>query len=154
MARLIEKVVSVHGVRHQELFKVQEIFLRLYDDLAPHLLKEENVLFPYIIEMAKAVRSGSRCESPCFGTVHNPIRMMSVEHETAGELLSKLRRVTSNYTVPADVCISYQTLYRALADFESDLHQHIHLENNILFPRAVQMEARLHNRHPISRRAS
>ena len=143
LARLIEKVVSVHGVRHRELFKVQEIFLRLYDDLTPHLLKEENVLFPYIIEMAKAVQRGSRCESPCFGTVQNPVRMMSVEHETAGELLSQLRKLTSNYTVPADGCISYQTLYRALADFETDLHEHIHLENNILFPRAVQMEADL-----------
>ncbi len=144
LARLIEKVVSVHGMRHPELFQVQEIFLRLYDDLAPHLVKEENVLFPYIIEMAKALRSGSHWESPCFDTVQNPARMMSVEHETAGELLSLLRKVTSNYTVPADACISYQTLYRALADFESDLHQHIHLENNILFPRAIQMEARLH----------
>ncbi len=154
LARLIEKVVSVHGMRHGELFQVQEIFLRLYDDLAPHLVKEENVLFPYIIEMAKALRSGSHCESPCFGTVQNPARMMSVEHEAAGELLSLLRKVTSNYSVPADACISYQTLYRALADFESDLHQHIHLENNILFPRAIQMEARLHPGRPDDTRAS
>jgi len=78
---------------------------------------------------------------PPFGTVQNPVRMMMFEHDTAGGLLRELREATSNYTTPEDACISYRTLYQALAAFEQDLHQHIHLENNILFPRAVEMES-------------
>jgi regulator of cell morphogenesis and NO signaling len=76
-----------------------------------------------------------------FGTVVNPVRMMMTEHDGAGDALRKLRAVTSDYAVPADACISYKTLYEALLGFEADLHQHIHLENNILFPRAVALES-------------
>jgi regulator of cell morphogenesis and NO signaling len=82
-----------------------------------------------------------RLEIQPFGTVRNPIQMMMLEHDGAGYLLKKIREASSNYTIPADACISYQTLYEALEAFEKDLHQHIHLENNILFPRAVEMEA-------------
>jgi regulator of cell morphogenesis and NO signaling len=136
---LFEKVVSVHGVRHPELLAVQDIFRQLYDDLAPHLLKEENILFPYILQM-EAAGNGAQCETPPFVTVRNPVRMMLMEHEAAGELLRQVKTLTHDYTPPPDACISFRTLYLALENFEKDLHQHIHLENNILFPRAIEME--------------
>jgi regulator of cell morphogenesis and NO signaling len=135
---LVTKVIGAHGANHPELLTVGELFQRLYADLEPHMFKEEQVLFPYIVRMERAQ---SLLSAP-FGTVKNPIRMMMMEHDTAGDILRKLRAVTSDYRVPADACISYQTLYQALEDFEKDLHQHIHLENNILFPKAVELESR------------
>ncbi|HEX5708597.1 MAG TPA: iron-sulfur cluster repair di-iron protein [Pyrinomonadaceae bacterium] len=137
---LAEKVASKHGDRHPELVRVRALFAQLCDDLRPHMFKEEMVLFPYVkgLEMA-SVEGRARPYAP-FGTVSNPVRMMMSEHDTAGDLLRELRATTTDYAVPADGCISYQTLYRALAEFEADLHQHIHLENNVLFPRAVALE--------------
>ena len=143
MARLeflVEKVIGAHGANHSELRGVGDLFQQLCADLKPHMFKEEQVLFPYIIEMEKATVENRPMPLPPFGTVNNPVRMMMMEHETVGELLRELRSLTSEYTVPADGCISYQTLYQAMDAFEKDLHQHIHLENNILFPRAIAME--------------
>jgi regulator of cell morphogenesis and NO signaling len=139
--KVAEKVVSVHGATHPELLKVQEIFGGLADELGVHLMKEEQVLFPYIIGMEEAAIAKEPIPPAMFGTVVNPVRMMMQEHDGAGSGLKKLRDITGNYTVPADACISYTTLYQALQAFEGDLHQHIHLENNILFPRAVAMES-------------
>ncbi len=141
LGQLVDKVVGVHGSRHPELSSVRELFRALYADLDPHLLKEENILFPYLLELDAAAARGSRCAPPPFGTVQNPVRMMHLEHEAVGDLLKRLRTVTSNYTTPADGCFSYQTLYSGLEAFEADLLQHIHLENNILFPRAIEMES-------------
>jgi len=143
MARLeplIAKVISVHGDNHPELRGLGELFQQLCADLKPHMFKEEQILFPYLIEMERAAVEKMPAPSAPFGTVKNPIRMMMMEHETVGDLLKELRALTSNYLVPADGCISYQTLYQALEAFEQDLHQHIHLENNILFPRAIELE--------------
>ena len=137
---LIEKVISAHGENHPELRSLGGLFQQLCADLKPHMFKEEQVLFPYILEMEKASLQHGAAPFAPFGTVSNPIRMMMMEHETVGELLRELRAISSNYTVPPDGCISYQTLYQALEAFEKDLHQHIHLENNILFPRAVELE--------------
>jgi regulator of cell morphogenesis and NO signaling len=137
---LMEKVVSVHGGRHPELAEVQNTFRLLADDLLPHMQKEENILFPYIAALEVAADGGEAAAAPPFMTVRNPVRMMTFEHEAAGTLLRELRRLTSGYTAPADGCISYRTLYAALENLERDLHQHIHLENNILFPRAVEAE--------------
>ena len=137
---LIDKVCGVHGENHPELNEVRELFRDLSAELEPHLLKEEHVLFPYTIQMEDAALNQRAFPRPPFGTVANPVRMMMLEHEDAGALLGQMRRITSNYTIPPDACISYQTLYEALDAFEKDLHQHIHLENNILFPRAVEME--------------
>ncbi|HKX33009.1 MAG TPA: iron-sulfur cluster repair di-iron protein [Blastocatellia bacterium] len=142
LEKLFEKVCSRHGERHPELFEAQQLFRRLKLDLVPHMLKEEQVLFPYLTRLEVAVREDRAIPPPFFGTVRNPVRMMSTEHDLAGELLSGLRRVTGDFTPPADGCISYQTLYQALSAFEADLHRHIHLENNILFPRAIEMEDR------------
>lgn len=143
MARLeplIEKVISAHGENHPELRGVGGLFQQLCADLRPHMLKEEQILFPYILEMETASLQNRPAPFPPFGTVKNPVRMMMMEHETVGDLLRELRALSSNYIVPADGCISYQTLYQALETFEQDLHQHIHLENNILFPKAIEME--------------
>ena len=140
---LTAKVYAAHGERHPELLRLQELFKHLEGDLTPHMMKEERVLFPYIKMMEDALENHETIPVPPFMTVRNPVRMMSLEHDNAGELLREMRRVTSDYTVPADGCVSYQTLYQALKEFEEDLHQHIFLENNILFPRAVEMEAKL-----------
>ena len=104
------------------------------------MFKEEQVLFPYILKMESAAIENRLAPLAPFGTVNNPIRMMMTEHEAVGDILRELRTLTSDYAVPADGCISYQTLYQALDAFEKDLHQHIHLENNILFPKAIAME--------------
>jgi regulator of cell morphogenesis and NO signaling len=142
LTQLTSKVVSVHGSRHPELASGRKVFDGLAADLLPHLQKEEMVLFPYIVNVEAARETGTTLSRPPFVAVRNPIRMMGFEHDLAGELLRELRRLTSNYTVPPDACASYKTLYAALENFEQDLHQHIHLENNILFPRAVELESR------------
>jgi len=137
---LLAKVCGVHGLNHPELFYIQDQFGKLRRDLEPHMLKEESVLFPYIIRMEEAIVGNQALPKPPFGTVRNPVRVMMAEHEAAGYILGRIREASSHYTVPADGCISYKTLYSALAELEVDLHQHIHLENNILFPRAVEQE--------------
>ena len=137
---LTDKVINAHGENHRELIRVGELVHLLCTDLKPHMFKEEQVLFPYIVSMADAVDQNRAVPFAPFGTVNNPIRMMMREHDTAGQLLREIRGLTSDYKVPADGCISYQTLYQALEDFEKDLHQHIHLENNILFPKALELE--------------
>jgi regulator of cell morphogenesis and NO signaling len=138
---LIAKVVGVHGKNHPELLAVQAIFAALSEELQVHLMKEEHILFPYVLRMEESVIASEIAPPAMFGTVMNPIRMMMQEHDGAGDALRSLRSATGDYSVPEDACISYQTLYRALQDFERDLHQHIHLENNILFPRVSAMEA-------------
>jgi regulator of cell morphogenesis and NO signaling len=137
---LLDKVVSVHGDNHPELQHIRAWFRGLAQELTTHMMKEEMVLFPYIVRMEEAVIQRDPVLPPPFGTVKNPVAMMMHEHDTAGDALRAMREASSGYTSPRDACISYQTLYKALADFEKDLHQHIHLENNILFPRAIQME--------------
>ena len=144
MARLeplIVKVIAAHGENHPELRQIGEVFQTLCADLKPHMFKEEQILFPYILEMEKSALQNRPAPFAPFGTVNNPIHMMMMEHDTVGDLLRELRALSSNYAVPPDGCISYQTLYQALEAFEGDLHQHIHLENNLLFPRAVELEA-------------
>ena len=139
--QLFDKVCAAHGQNHAELLRLQGRFQGLRRELTAHMLKEEQVLFPAIVEMEEAVGRGEPIPMPFFGTVRNPVRMMMMEHDTAGEVLREMRILSSNYTVPSDACLSYRTLYQALQAFEADLHQHIHLENNILFPRAVEMES-------------
>lgn len=137
---LAAKVVGVHGKNHPELLQVQSIFSALAEELRVHLMKEEQILFPYVLLMEENSLAGEPAPPAMFGTVMNPVRMMMQEHDAAGDALRSLRAVTRNYSLPDDACISYRTLYDALQGFEADLHQHIHLENNILFPRAVAMQ--------------
>jgi len=143
LTALFEKVIGVHGGNHPELNRIGDLFQQLCEELKPHMFKEEQILFPYLVELERATLEGRGAPIAPFGTVNNPVRMMMLEHDAAGEILRELRALSSDYAAPADACISYQTLYQALAAFEQDLHQHIHLENNILFPRAIEMEARL-----------
>jgi len=134
---LATKVHGRHGEAHPETRRVEALVHRLAGDLAPHLQKEEQILFPYIVALEE---TGGRSAASCFGTVRNPIRMMMAEHEAAGEILVELRAVTVGYTLPPDACTSFQAIYAGLTQLEGDLHRHIHLENNILFPRAIEME--------------
>ena len=131
---LAAKVLGVHGDRHAALATVRRLVAELREDLEPHLLKEERVLFPSI----RALVAGAR-EFP-FGTVRNPIRMMTMEHDRAGELLAALRGATGGYAVPDDACGSFRSLYGRLERLEADTHLHIHLENNVLFPAAIAVE--------------
>ena len=137
---LAAKVAGVHGKNHPEILSVQEVFSALAEELRVHLMKEEMVLFPFIVRMEEAVIQNEPVLPSSFGSVQNPVSMMEHEHDSAGNALRAMRQASCGYTAPGDACISFQTLYKALADFEADLHQHIHLENNILFPRAIAME--------------
>jgi regulator of cell morphogenesis and NO signaling len=137
---LAAKVFSVHGKNHPELERVQQLIGELGEELFAHLSKEEQILFPYLVQAERAVQTGGPTPHSCFGTVQNPVRMMMMEHDAAGDALRELRSITPNYAAPADACTTYKTLYQAMDAFEKDLHQHIHLENNILFPRALEME--------------
>lgn len=137
---LLDKVCMAHGERHPELLEIYVLFRELGAELETHMTKEERVLFPYVIRMEAAGEQHVPLFRPPFGTVANPVRMMMMEHDRAGEVSKSIRKLSSDYAVPADGCLSYQTLYDALEALEKDLHQHIHLENNILFPRAIEME--------------
>ncbi len=140
LEKLLAKVCSVHAQNHPELLEVQGTFGELGQELSAHLMKEEQILFPYIVQAEASVNGGQAAPHSCFGTVQNPIRMMMFEHDNAGNALRQIRATSKDFAIPADACISYQTLYQVLQAFEADLHQHIHLENNILFPRALALE--------------
>jgi len=130
LTSLTEKVVGVHGERHPELHDVAGCLTELRADLEPHLMKEERVLFPMIRELATAT------SPPAFhcGSIRNPITVMMAEHDSAGDLLARLRRLTYDHQPPADACSSFTALYLALDQLEADTHLHIHKENNVLFP--------------------
>lgn len=132
---LAAKVRARHGDVHPETRAVETLVRHLVEDLGPHLLKEERILFPYV----ESLEGPARGES-CFGTVRNPVRAMMREHESVGGILGKLRAVTARYVAPPDACASFQALYAGLKELEADLHRHIHLENNILFPGALALE--------------
>ncbi len=138
LERLLDKVRAAHGERHPELGRVGEIFAALHADLIPHLMKEEQILFPFIIRMEQGEMGGA-----CFGSVQSPIRVMEMEHEAVGALLAELHHLTGAYTTPTDGCATFRALYLGLEEMERDLHLHITLENQILHPRARAMEAAL-----------
>lgn len=137
---LLDKVIQAHGAAHPELRRIKTLFSGLSKELLMHLTKEEQTLFPYISRMEQSVSQGIPFPRPAFGTVQNPVRMMVLEHDNAGAALHEMRNLSGGYQLPQDACNSYRALYDGLKSFESDMHQHVHLENNILFPRAVAME--------------
>ena len=139
----LEKICRVHGNHHPELFKINEHFKATAGELAMHMKKEELILFPYIRNMAKAKKVNIKLDTPHFGTVQNPIQMMMNEHFTEGERFRKIEELSNNYTTPNDACNTYRVTFALLNEFEQDLHLHIHLENNILFPKAIEMEKEL-----------
>lgn len=140
----LEKLCKVHGQNHPELFEIKELFDASSSELFSHMLKEEKILFPVIRAMAEAEIKGTpNIPRPPFGTVGNPIFMMMHEHDTEGERFRKIAVLADGYTPPADACTTYRVAFALLEEFEEDLHQHIHLENNILFPKAIEMEKKL-----------
>jgi len=143
--RHLARLVEVHGARHPELARVSTAFTRLSRDLSQHLLKEEQVLFPYVRELAMSA-VGARAFGSPFGTVENPIRMMEREHRDATDQMRLIRELTSGYTPPEDGCTTYAACMAELLQFEQDLHRHVHLENNVLFPKAVDLEERQYDR--------
>lgn len=144
LTELAAKVVNAHGSQHPELSQIGQLVLRLDDELLSHLAKEEKVLFPYI-------RSLVQGDAPLqFSTIETPIAMMEDEHDEAGGIMEEIRSLSKNYTLPPDSCVSYAMLFQMLKDFEDDLHIHVHLENNILFPKAIELDkARAASRGPV-----
>jgi regulator of cell morphogenesis and NO signaling len=146
LQQFLAKVVAVHCASHPELAAVQRTFAALCSELLSHMMKEEMVLFPYIKKLEEAATQGTRAPQAPFGPISNPVHMMELEHESAGKALEAIRTLTGSYTPPESACFSYKTLYSALKGFETDLHQHVHLENNILFPRAIELESHVAGR--------
>ncbi|MBI2682321.1 MAG: iron-sulfur cluster repair di-iron protein [Acidobacteriales bacterium] len=140
LRELAAKVRSRHEAKHPELREVQTLVDLLADDMSAHMMKEEQILFPFIARMEHELSAGQPMPPSIFGTVANPVRMMIGEHESAGAILAELRKITDGFQPPEDACPSFRGLYAGIADFEKDLHLHVHLENNILFPRAMAME--------------
>lgn len=139
---LLAKIREKHGGNHLELGEIEKLFGDIAREMLMHMQKEEQILFPFIDSLERAASEGSPVEAPFFQTVRNPIYSMMREHDSAGELMRQIRSSSNGYKVPADACTSYQAAYQGLEEFEKDLHLHVHLENNILFPRAVELEGR------------
>lgn len=133
----LQKIAKVHGDRHPELLEVEQLFQDSADELMMHMHKEEKILFPYIRQM---IANNGQAGKPGFGSIQNPIRVMMHEHDNEGERFRKIAALTQNYQPPADACTTYNVSLAMLKEFEDDLHLHIHLENNILFPKSIAME--------------
>jgi len=136
------RVAEVHGHHYTEVVEINNLFAEVANELTMHMKKEEHILFPYIKQLVRAESEGTCPQKPHFGTVKNPIQMMENEHENAGDIFKEIARLSTNYAPPEDACNTFRALYAKLEEFEQDLHQHIHLENNILFPKAIQLEKR------------
>jgi regulator of cell morphogenesis and NO signaling len=137
----VEKVYRVYNEKYgPTLTGLPEVFAGLRSELEAHLRKEEMILFPVIAAYEAASLAGSPLPGTPFGTVSNPIRMMEAEHDSAGTALADIRTITTNYAIPEYACVTYRSLMAGLQELEQDLHMHIHLENNILFPRAMKLE--------------
>ena len=142
IARHLATLIDGYGVRHPELARVAAHFDRVVGDLEQHLMKEEQVLFPYVRDLAEAGDGCGRTQSP-FGTVANPIRMMEREHQAIGDAFRIIRELTDGYTAPLDGCAAYAMCMAELRRFEGDLNRHVQLENHVLFPAALRIEQRL-----------
>jgi regulator of cell morphogenesis and NO signaling len=140
LAQLAQKIVNRHGSTKAELPVIAATLTQLDEELSQHLAKEEAVLFPYVASLEQSVSLGAAKPHSCFGTVANPIAMMTREHDVAGTLMAEIHRLSGAFTTPEDACPTFHAFYDGLREFERDLHQHIHLENNILFPRAIELE--------------
>lgn len=143
LKQYLAKLCEVHGKQHPELFDIAEQFYASAGELAQHMKKEELILFPVIRKMAHAKQNNQEMQAPHFGTVKNPIQMMMQEHDTEGERFRLIEELSNRYTPPQDGCNTYKVTFALLKEFEDDLHQHIHLENNILFPKALALEKEL-----------
>ena len=140
LTQYLDKICKVHGHHHQELIEIKDQFMASAQELAKHMKKEELVLFPYVRKTLSNVSKGIQNETPGFGTVNNPIQVMMDEHEVEGNRFRTIAQLSNNYTPPEEACNTYRVAFALLQEFENDLHLHIHLENNILFPKAIQLE--------------
>lgn len=139
----LDKICKVHGAHHPELFEIQQQFKASAGELTAHMKKEEFILFPFVRKMAKAKQEGIKVSAPRFGTVKNPVQMMMDEHAAEGDRFGRIEALSNHYTPPQDGCNTYRVTFDLLKEFEQDLHLHIHLENNILFPKAIALEKEL-----------
>jgi regulator of cell morphogenesis and NO signaling len=138
-----DKVASVHSKNHPETLKIADFFLAVREELQKHMIKEERMLFPYIKQLDYAKKNNEQIAAPPFGTIRNPMMMMESEHKSAGDAMYNIRELSVNYNPPADACNTFKALYSEFKEFEADLHKHIHLENNILFPKSIKLEGEL-----------
>ena len=145
LQKYLHKITDVHGTNHPELAEVEDSFNQAAANLLQHMEKEEGILFPIIKEMLSAKAGGTEYEGSHCGTVQSPISVMKQEHEAEGDRFELMSVLTNNYTLPADACNTFSYSYQKLQEFEQDLHRHIHLENNILFPEAIKLEKELAN---------
>src|SRR5580765_7902914 len=137
---LLAKIREKHGEKHPEIEEIEKLFGDVAREMTAHMQKEEQILFPYIDTLERSSNGNGSVEPPFFQTVRNPIHAMMKEHDSAGDLVRQIRKASNDYKSPADACTSFQAVYQELRQFEKDLHLHVHLENNILFPRAVELE--------------
>jgi regulator of cell morphogenesis and NO signaling len=140
----LEKIASKHGDRHPELREIFDLFSQAKDELSDHMLKEETILFRRIKELEQQSNNATTIPHAA-GYIEAPIAVMEHEHDSAGTLLEQIRVLTNDYTPPADACTTYRVAFASLQAFELDLHQHVHLENNILFPRAIEFIRKMNN---------
>jgi regulator of cell morphogenesis and NO signaling len=136
-----EKVAKVHGAHHPELLQINKLAQEVCDEMSAHMVKEETVLFPYVKQLVASKNSGNgKVKFGDLDSVETPINLMEMEHEVVGNNMDEIRKISNNYALPEDACASYSFLFKTLDEFENDLHIHVHLENNILFPKAVNLE--------------
>jgi regulator of cell morphogenesis and NO signaling len=140
LADLAQRVVNRHGDTKPELPQIQSKLAQVSDELTQHMAKEELILFPHIAGLERAIANETPRPNGCFGTIANPIAMMTQEHDAAGALIAEIRALSQDFTPPAGACPTFHAFYSGLQEFEQDLHRHVHLENNILFPRAFALE--------------
>jgi regulator of cell morphogenesis and NO signaling len=135
-----KKIAAVHGAGHPELQEIAVLVDGIAAEMASHMMKEEEILFPYVTGLGAASRGEGPHPSAPFSTVISPIRMMEMEHESVGDATARIRALTDGYRIPEDACPTYRICLQELDAFERDLHEHVHLENNILFPKAKRLE--------------
>ena len=143
IAQYSNKVAKVHGNHNPEVVEINDLFMEVAGELNMHMHKEEMILFPFIRQLANAKKSGQNIKPPHFGTIQNPINMMEMEHVDAGDIMKKIAELSNNFTPPDYACNTYRALYAKLEEYQNDLFEHIHLENNILFPKAIKLEQEL-----------
>lgn len=136
----LQKVYNAHGKKYPYIAEVQSTFALVAEEMTNHMMKEERILFPIVKYLTESQKFNEKPKTGGFGTIKNPIRQMEAEHVSAGGAMEKIRTLTNNYFLPEDACTTFQVTYKELDEFEKDLHKHVHLENNILFPRAIELE--------------
>jgi regulator of cell morphogenesis and NO signaling len=140
ITELGKRVVNAHGPNHPEVIEIAQLFAGVKAEFEGHLVKEEMILFPQIKKLAEVKRGEAEYIRPPFGSIAHPIRVMEAEHENAGSAFDSIKKLSNNYNPPADACNTFKVYYAELENFENDLHKHVHLENNILFPKSLILE--------------